>query len=110
MNLEVNNPGSVTSVPDPDGKFLAPGSQGPLAGQPAENPLEALMEQIKALKEEMHQLLGNRSSSHGVIRFSEGPEKKNGFAPSNYQLYKMINPDPFVIMDGRKILGEDRYI
>lgn len=110
LNLEVNNPGFVSSVPDPAGKFLVPGSRPrSLAGQSAENPLEALMEQIKALKEEIHQLLGNRSS--GVARFSEGPGKKNGFALSNYQLYKMINPDPSILMDGRKTsMGEDRYI
>lgn len=97
----------------------APGSgMGSLGGQ-VQNPLEILMEQINALKEEMNQLLENRSSSKGASKsFSPGfgrfpglSGEQNGFAPSTYQLYQMIHLDSSVLLSGHSIsMGKDRYV
>jgi len=97
----------------------APGSgMGSLGGQ-VQNPLEILMEQINALKEEMNQLLENRSSSKGASksffpgfgRFPGLSGEQNGFAPSTYQLYQMIHLDSSVLLSGHSIsMGKDRYV
>ncbi|MCP4718238.1 MAG: hypothetical protein GY860_02170 [Desulfobacteraceae bacterium] len=110
LKLAVNNPFSVASVSDRSPILSTPGPMvGSLEGQPVQNPLEALVEQIKALREEMNLILGKKPSSSGLGRFFSGPGKKNGFSPSNYQLYQ-INPDSFFLLSGRKIdMGQDRY-
>jgi hypothetical protein len=112
LNTVVNNP-----VPGVLPMVLTPGfDPGSLEGQ--QNPLETLMEQINALKEEMNQLLGNRSPSKGFSqgltrdfhRFSGVSGEQNGFAPSTYQLYEMIHPDTFILLSGSGIsLGKDKY-
>jgi hypothetical protein len=113
----VNNP--LSGVLPPRSFFVsAPGSgRGSLEGQ-VQNPMETLMEQINALKEEMNQLLGNRSYSKSLSkslfqdlgRFSGVPGEQNKFAPSTYQLYQMIQ-DPFVLLSGTSIsMGKDRYV
>jgi hypothetical protein len=114
----VNNP--LPGVLPPRSFLVsAPGSgPGSLEGQ-VQNPLETLMEQINVLKEEMNQLLGNRSSSKGSSkglshyfnRFSGVSGEQNGFAPSNYQLYQITRLDPFSILSGNRISrGKDRYV
>lgn len=111
LGAVVNNPAS--GVLPPNSPFFVSASgfgPGSLEGQ-VQNPLEILMEQINALKEEMNQLLGNRSSSKGFDRFSGRPGEQNGFAPSTYQLYQMIHLDPFDLLSGTNIsMGKDRYV
>lgn len=68
-------------------------AMGSLEGQ-VKNPLEALVEQIKKLREEMDRILGRSSSSNGVARFQGGLGGRNGFVFSNYQRYR-INPVSF---------------
>jgi hypothetical protein len=56
----------------------------------AENPLKMLMDQIKALREEIQQILGNRTGrGKGGSRL-----KSSALTFSDYQLYKMTRPDP----------------
>lgn len=95
LNIEVSSQAPVTSALDRGPLFPAPGPvMGSLEGQ-VKNPLEALVEQIKYLREEMDRILGKSSSSNGVNRFQGGLGGRNGFAFSNYQRYLMINPYPF---------------
>ena len=123
LNAVVNNPAPGVLPQNRLSMVLTPGSgPGSLEGQ-VQNPLETLMEQINALKEEMNQLLGNRSSSKGFSkgsskslslgfgRFSGVPGEQNKFAPSTYQLYQMIHLDPFVLLSGSNLsMGKDRYV
>ncbi len=117
LNMAVNTPGSVSSVSDRSlifswGPMAGPeigSGAGALDGQPAQDPLEGLVEQIKALREEMDIILGKKSAAHGLGLFPGSRLEKDGFAPSNYQLYR-INPDSFLLLSGRKIdMGQGRY-
>jgi len=114
LNLDGNSLVSGAFVPERSLMFSNPGPRagsvvgsaaggGTLDGQPVENPLEALVEQIKALKEEMDIILGKRSHVQGLDHSFE-------FVPSDYQLYQMTNLDQFVLFSGRNISpGQDRY-
>ncbi|HCY84325.1 MAG TPA: hypothetical protein DHV36_04235 [Desulfobacteraceae bacterium] len=62
----------------------------PIEAEDVENPLSALMEQIEALKEELQQILGTRSSRGrraGRLR-----SMANTF--SDHQLYRLTHPNP----------------
>ncbi|MBA3012854.1 MAG: hypothetical protein KKF12_15715 [Proteobacteria bacterium] len=106
LNISVKDTrsgGAASQVSDPPVLFAFPRSlTKPSEGQAAENPLESLLEQVKAMREKMNQILGERSDAHGLNQWPNIRWKKNGFALTNYQAYQIINPDPFVLFSGRK--------
>ncbi len=92
LNITVGSRSPVSSAFDHLSTIPSPGAtMGSLGGQD-KNPLEALLEQIKTLREEMDRILGKDSSSNGVARFQGGLGGRHGFVFSNYQRYLMINP------------------
>jgi len=106
LDISVNGSrsgGGPSQVPDTPVSFAFPRVlTNPFQGQAAENPLESLLEQVKAMREKMNQILGETSESQGLNGWPNIRWKKNGFIPSNYKAYRMINPDPFVLFSGRK--------
>ena len=59
----------------------------------AENPLKLLMDQIRALREEIQQILGERT---GRVKRT-GTLKSSALSFSDYQLYKLTHPDPGIL-------------
>ncbi len=79
LSITMNNPAlaipgplvsSVSSVPGRSSLFPTLGPGGSWDGHSVDPSLEVLLEQIKALREEMNQILGKRSPDHGFDRFS----------------------------------------
>ncbi|WDP89634.1 MAG: hypothetical protein HUN04_07830 [Desulfobacter sp.] len=62
-------------------------------GDAGENPLNALLEQIEKLKEELRQIFGQDREEKGresINRFRRG----DGFSVSDFALYRITRPDP----------------
>jgi len=59
----------------------------------AQSPMKVLMDQIKALREEIQQILGNRSGRDK----GAGKLASRAMSFSDYQLYKLTHPDPSTV-------------
>ncbi|MCP3941850.1 MAG: hypothetical protein GY710_10255 [Desulfobacteraceae bacterium] len=110
LNQAVNNLPPVSLALKNSSPVSFPVPRGvPLNDQPVLTPLETLVEQVKALRDEMELILGQNSDFSGLSRLHRGWVGKRESVFSNYQFSQVNKPDIFFLLSDGKKMGQNFY-